>query len=73
MTTHEGNYRMCKRQVLATFHTRYLSTLLRETGGNVTHAAKLCGMKRSALQRLIRNAGLKSADFRSAALDGAES
>ena len=46
------------------FESVYLAQLLERHGGNVTVAAQHAGMLRSALQRLLRKHGLKSADFR---------
>ena len=41
-----------------------LRELMERHGGNVTAASQQAGMLRSALQRLLRKCGLKSADFR---------
>lgn len=57
-------FREAKRQVVGEFERRYLTDLLERHGGNVTTAAQQSGMLRSALQRLLRKYGLKSADFR---------
>lgn len=58
------NFRDAKRDVVDRFEQRYLQELLRRSGGNVTLAAQESGMLRSALQRLLRKHGLRSADFR---------
>ncbi len=41
----------------------YVEHLLRETGGNVTAAAKRAGMGRSSLQQLMQRLGIRSVDF----------
>lgn len=43
---------------------QYFSILLRETGGNVTHAARRAGLGRESLHRLLRQLGLSGQDFR---------
>jgi DNA-binding NtrC family response regulator len=57
-------FREVKREVVEAFEGAYLSELLERHGGNVTAASQQAGMLRSALQRLLRKYGLKSADFR---------
>lgn len=47
-------YHEAKEAILSEFSRRYLSAELRRTGGNITLAAKNCGMERQALQRLLR-------------------
>jgi len=43
----------------------YLSKMLKETGGNVTHAARQAGITRYAFQYLLKKHHLKSIDFKS--------
>ncbi len=57
-------FREAKGVVVAEFEQAYLSALMEWERGNVTAAAREAGMLRSALQRLLRKYGLKSADFR---------
>jgi len=57
-------FRKAKREVVAAFERAYLAELLERHGGNVTAASQQAGMLRSALQRLLRKHGLKSAEFR---------
>jgi len=57
-------FREVKREVVEAFEGAYLGELLERHGGNVTAASQQAGMLRSALQRLLRKYGLKSADFR---------
>ncbi|MCU0587734.1 MAG: sigma-54 dependent transcriptional regulator [Syntrophobacteraceae bacterium] len=60
-------YREAKEEILRQFHEDYLGDLLKRTGGNVTHAARLCGLERQAFQQLLRRYGMRSEVFRSAA------
>jgi len=57
-------FREAKGVVVTEFERAYLSALMEWERGNVTAAARSAGMLRSALQRLLRKYGLKSADFR---------
>ncbi len=57
-------YRQAKQELLKHFVTAYLGSALARTAGNVSAAARNCGMERQALQRLMRQYGLKSQDFR---------
>lgn len=60
----QRKFRDAKREVVEAFERSYLSQLLESHGGNVTSASQQAGMLRSALQRLLRKHGLKSAEFR---------
>jgi DNA-binding NtrC family response regulator len=57
-------FRDAKRDVVERFERDYLRRLLAAHAGNVTSASHKAGMLRSALQRLLRKYGLRSADFR---------
>ncbi len=57
-------YREAKEQVLTSFSLEYLANILSNHEGNVTHAAKTCGLERQALQHLLRRYGVKAEDFR---------
>jgi len=59
-------FREAKRDVVEAFERSYLRRLMERYSGNVTAASQQAGMLRSALQRLLRKYGLKSADFRAA-------
>jgi DNA-binding NtrC family response regulator len=56
-------YKDAKSRVLERFHQEYLTSLLSRTGGNVTRAAKGCGLERQALQQIMRRYGVKSKHF----------
>ncbi len=58
-------YKMAKEEVLSFFATTYLKNALITSRGNVSAAARSCGMERQAFQRLMRRHGLRSSDFRS--------
>jgi len=59
------DYRDAKEEVLNRFHQSYLSRLLEETGGNVTRAARRCGLERQGLQQILRRYGIRADRFRS--------
>jgi len=59
------SYRDAKNQILERFNKEYLSAVLSENQGNVTHAARKCGLERQAFQQILRRYGIKSEDFRS--------
>jgi len=60
----EESFRAAKRRLIEEFEPRYLSEILSETGGNVSEAARRCGMKRSAFQRLMAKYSLQTLEFR---------
>jgi len=60
----EEPFRAAKRRLVEEFESRYLSQMLSDTGGNVSDAARRCGMKRSAFQRLMAKYGLQTLEFR---------
>jgi DNA-binding NtrC family response regulator len=53
-----------KKRVLEEFTRRYIKELLEQHRGNVTRAAKALGMRRTSLQRLLRQHGLEARTFR---------
>ena len=57
-------YKKAKEEVLSYFTSSYLTNALTATRGNVSAAARQCGMERQAFQRLMRRHGIKSEDFR---------
>jgi DNA-binding NtrC family response regulator len=58
------SYREAKEQTLQQFNHRYLSNLLKDHQGNVSKAARHCGLERQALQQIMRRYGIKAAPFR---------
>lgn len=61
----ELSYKKAKEETLHQFNCNYIGHQLSETGGNVTRAAKNCGLERQALQQIMRRYGIKSDQFRS--------
>ncbi len=57
-------YREARRRALDEFTKAYVASLLRQTEGNVTRAAKASGLERQSFQQLMRRAGIRSEDYR---------
>jgi DNA-binding NtrC family response regulator len=57
-------YKEAKKQTLQSFNTNYINHLLAGSKGNVTQAAKICGLERQALQQVMRRYGIKADLFR---------
>jgi transcriptional regulator with GAF, ATPase, and Fis domain len=57
-------YKEAKEQTLQSFNTNYINHLLAGSKGNVTQAAKICGLERQALQQVMRRYGIKADLFR---------
>ena len=57
-------YKKAKAQVLSSFTRTYLKSALTDSAGNVSAAARQCGMERQALQRLMRRYNIQSREFR---------
>ena len=62
--SNEESFRAAKRRVIEEFESRYISEVLSETAGNVSEAARRCGMQRSAFQRLMAKYRLQTLGFR---------
>ncbi|MCP3995275.1 MAG: hypothetical protein GY722_09445 [bacterium] len=60
----EWDFKEKKRAAVKKFEKRFLAELMRAHEGNVTDAAESAGILRSALQRHLRNNGIKSESFR---------
>ncbi len=58
------SYKVAKEETLKRFNSRYIGNLLSKSKGNVTQAAKLCGLERQALQQIMRRFGIKADTFR---------
>ena len=61
----EKPYQDLKEQAIEAFTLEYLNRLLGKTGGNVSAAAQLSGMKRQSLQKIIRRYGVDMQRLRS--------
>ena len=57
-------YKEAKSQLLERFNAAFLAEALKASGGNITVAARACGMERQAFQRLIRRYEVDSREFR---------
>ncbi|MBW2471488.1 MAG: sigma-54-dependent Fis family transcriptional regulator, partial [Deltaproteobacteria bacterium] len=62
--SNELPYKIAKEQTLRDFNHAYLSNLLTSNRGNVSRAARQCGMERQALQQIMRRYQIKADDFR---------
>ena len=61
---HDLPYKAAKEETLTRFNNSYIRNLLTSSQGNVTQAAKRCGMERQALQQIMRRYGIKADEFR---------
>ena len=57
-------YKRAKEQVLVNFNSSYINNLLTKSRGNVTQAARLCGLERQALQQVMRRYNIEAEPFR---------
>ena len=67
MVTHsyrELSYKEAKEKTLKDFNDAYIGSILKESDGNVTQAAKRCGMERQTLQQIMRRYGIRGSEFR---------
>lgn len=58
------SYKDAKEENLKHFNEIYIGNLLKQTGGNVTQAAQLCGLERQSLQQVMRRYGIAADAFR---------
>jgi len=57
-------YKKAKELTLKHFNSAYIHKKLAANNGNVTHAAKQCGLERQALQQIMRRYDIKADAFR---------
>jgi DNA-binding NtrC family response regulator len=57
-------YKVAKEQTLKLFNHRFIGRLLEAHNGNVSQAARQCGLERQALQQIIRRYQINADDFR---------
>jgi DNA-binding NtrC family response regulator len=57
-------FKEAKEQIINNFHIEYIRRVLAKHGGNVSLAAKECGLKRPYLHRLMRENDIKSKNYR---------
>ena len=53
-----GEYHVARDRVLGEFEQRYLSRIVREAGGNISDAARMAGVDRTTLYRLMQKHGI---------------
>lgn len=58
-------YKEAKELTLKRFNSNYIGDLLARSKGNVSQAARLCGLERQALQQIMRRYGIKADAYRS--------
>ena len=57
-------FKEAKENIINNFHIEYIRRVLAKHGGNVSLAAKECGLKRPYLHRLMRDNDIKSKTYR---------
>lgn len=57
-------YKVAKGAVVEDFTRRYVEGLLRQTGGNISEAARLSGIERVSLQKILRRLGTSGDTFK---------
>jgi DNA-binding NtrC family response regulator len=61
------SYKEAKARVMDDFTSGYVNAILRKTGGNISEAARLSGLERVSLQKIIRRLDIDVEAFREAA------
>jgi DNA-binding NtrC family response regulator len=57
-------YKDAKQQNLQQFNIHYIGGILAECKGNVSQAARMCGLERQALQQIMRRYGIRADGYR---------
>ncbi|MFP4158437.1 MAG: sigma-54-dependent transcriptional regulator [Desulfobacterales bacterium] len=57
-------YSQARERVLQRFSTEYVEHLLEKTGGNISKGARLAGLSRVALQKILRRTGVDPENYR---------
>ena len=57
-------YKAAKENNLKAFNAAYIGHMLTLSNGNVTQAAKACGLERQALQQIMRRYGITADPYR---------
>jgi DNA-binding NtrC family response regulator len=61
-----GTYREAKHHLLDDFTRRYVRSLLAQTGGNISEAARVSGLERVSLQKILKRLSIEAGEFKSA-------
>jgi DNA-binding NtrC family response regulator len=56
---HDEPYHVARDRILAEFERRYLTALVNRAAGNMSKAARLAGVDRTTLYRLMEKHGLQ--------------
>jgi len=54
------SFKEAKDRMINIFHNQYITSLLRESGGNISKAAEMAGIQRQYLHRLMKEAGIEA-------------
>lgn len=65
-------YKQAKAAVVDDFTASYVREMLKKTGGNVSEAARLSGLERVSLQKIIKRLGIDAERYRNANRKGLE-
>lgn len=57
-------YKEAKNNLLDSFAMNYMQDLLRKTGGNISETARISGLERISVQKILRRLGLDASSFR---------
>ncbi|MCG8337699.1 MAG: sigma-54-dependent Fis family transcriptional regulator, partial [Proteobacteria bacterium] len=60
----EGPYKELKERVIESFTRSYVTRLLENTGGNISFSARVSGIKRQSLQKIINRYNINADDYR---------
>ncbi len=58
------SFKEAKENAIQMFHRRYIQSLLRESGGNISRAAEVAGIQRQYLHRLMKDVGIEAEEFK---------
>ena len=63
---HLGAYKEAKAKVVDDFTAAYVDSLLKSTGGNISQAARISGLKRVSLQKILKRLNIDAARYKPA-------
>ncbi|TYT74884.1 sigma-54-dependent transcriptional regulator [Desulfobotulus mexicanus] len=61
---HQDNYRDAKEEALKGFNHIYIGRLLKRSNGNISLAARACGLERQALQQIMKRYDISPVPYR---------